>query len=530
MKFVRLLTLIGTILLGIWNTYGQISPGELSKAHQFLEGVSNCTKCHDLGNKVTREKCLDCHKAIKIEIDQHRGLHATSDLLLKDCFICHNEHHGRNFKMLKFDTTNFNHSTTGFELKGSHTNKACEVCHKSAFIKDTELRKSSSTYLGLNRECLSCHEDFHKGKMAANCLNCHGFDTFKKAAGFDHNTTKFPLAGKHKTVSCEKCHISTAANRDNDSRYYGLQFTNCASCHKDVHENKFGQDCKKCHTEESFHVLKANSNFDHNNTDFKLYGKHQTVDCKKCHKTNLVAKIKSDHCFDCHVDYHQSEFQKDGVSPDCDQCHTTSGFIESTYSIEKHNLLKFSLDGAHLATPCSECHKQTEKWKFRKLGLLCHDCHTDIHQGLIQEHYYPEQECLKCHTTESWKSIKFDHSETQFKLAGAHAKTLCRKCHINKGEGDILVQKFRGLSTSCLDCHTNIHGTQFDINGKTDCQRCHSAESWNNLIFNHDSARFKLDGAHKNVKCEKCHKQITNVTEPTIEYKTNRLNCSDCHK
>ncbi len=32
--------------------YGQISPGDLSNAHKDLEGMSNCTKCHVLGDKV----------------------------------------------------------------------------------------------------------------------------------------------------------------------------------------------------------------------------------------------------------------------------------------------------------------------------------------------------------------------------------------------------------------------------------------------------------------------------------------------
>ncbi len=45
--------------------FAQISPGELSKAHSHLEGLTNCTKCHVLGEKETTSKCLDCHKEIK---------------------------------------------------------------------------------------------------------------------------------------------------------------------------------------------------------------------------------------------------------------------------------------------------------------------------------------------------------------------------------------------------------------------------------------------------------------------------------
>ena len=38
----------------------------------------------------------------------------------------------------------------------------------------------------------------------------------------------------------------------------------------------------KCHDMQAFRPA---SKFDHNETDFKLKGKHVPVDCKKCHET-----------------------------------------------------------------------------------------------------------------------------------------------------------------------------------------------------------------------------------------------------
>jgi len=80
--------------------FAQISPGELSSAHKELEGMSNCTKCHVLGEKVYNSKCLDCHKEIKKLIEQKRGYHAGKDVLGKDCYACHGEHFGRDFHIL----------------------------------------------------------------------------------------------------------------------------------------------------------------------------------------------------------------------------------------------------------------------------------------------------------------------------------------------------------------------------------------------------------------------------------------------
>ncbi|MEI6677137.1 MAG: hypothetical protein WCL21_00935 [Mariniphaga sp.] len=535
MKLKYSVLLIITLFCLGSNTFAQISPGELTKAHAALEGVSNCTKCHAVGDKVTNEKCLDCHKEIRQLINSKRGFHVSSEVAGKNCFVCHNDHHGRNFQIIKFDKTTFNHLNAGFELKGAHAKEDCKACnckscHKPAFIKDPELKKKPSTYLGLGKECLSCHDDFHKGKMAVNCTTCHGFDSFKNATGFDHNTTKFPLIGKHKNVDCAKCHKTEIINGKQVRQLEGLVFNNCTSCHKDIHENKFGQNCKQCHTEESFHTIKGIGSFDHNKTDFKLEGKHMTVACKSCHKTSLTAPIKHDHCYECHTDYHKKEFVKDGIVQDCDKCHSNSGFAGSTFTIEKHNLSKFRLEGAHLATPCFACHKKQENWKFRSIGSRCVDCHRNEHKGFIQDKYYQNENCTECHHVENWKSINFDHSKTKFRIEGAHIKQSCTACHYSKNKDGQRIQKFTGISEDCSGCHKDPHTGQFEAGGKTTCTKCHGSDDWKKCIFDHNSSRFKLDGAHLKVKCEKCHKEVITAKGKYIEYKNNKLLCADCHR
>jgi len=138
--------------------------------------------------------------------------------------------------------------------------------------------------------------------------------------------TRFPLLGSHKNVACEKCHKTEIINGKPKQNSKGLAFSNCTACHKDVHDNKFGQNCKKCHSEESFHAVKGMKSFDHDRTDFKLIGKHRLLACKSCHKTSLTEPIKHNHCTSCHADYHNKDFAKNGVSPDCNQCHNNDGF------------------------------------------------------------------------------------------------------------------------------------------------------------------------------------------------------------
>ena len=45
------------------------------------------------------------------------------------------------------------------------------------------------------------------------------------------------------------------------------------ACHKDVHDNKFGQNCAQCHSEESFRRIKQLKNFNHSLTNLSPDGK-----------------------------------------------------------------------------------------------------------------------------------------------------------------------------------------------------------------------------------------------------------------
>src|ERR1700687_6264892 len=62
-------------LAGVANA--QIAPGPLARAHQSLDGGANCMKCHEVSTRTPTFRCLECHKEIAAELQQHKGLHAT---------------------------------------------------------------------------------------------------------------------------------------------------------------------------------------------------------------------------------------------------------------------------------------------------------------------------------------------------------------------------------------------------------------------------------------------------------------------
>lgn len=596
--YITLLTMLSLRALG------QLSPGELSKAHAELEGLANCTQCHEIGKKVSNDKCLSCHQEVRKRIDQGKGYHFSREVRGKDCASCHSDHHGRNFDMVRLDINGFNHNLTGYELQGTHKRIDCRECHQPDLIVDLNAKNIATTFLGLDRQCLSCHTDYHQKTLSNDCARCHNAEAFAPAVNFDHNKTDFALTGKHLSVDCAGCHQKETRNGSDFQRFSGVAFDNCSSCHndahndnlgshcnechtdqsftiltgnfnhsrtpfplkgkhakvncaechsldatpltvfqdrkgiktqqcstchEDVHEKKFGNQCADCHNEQSFRVSGPLENFNHKLTGFELAGKHVAVDCRKCHEQSYLDPLPHNDCANCHADYHQGQFAANRVAaPDCAGCHTVEGFEISLFTLEDHNRSDFPLEGAHAATPCFACHQEEGQWNFRGIGERCVDCHQDVHAGEIDSKFYPQQACEQCHVSISWKDSRFNHDLTRFKLAGAHARQKCGACHVADSEPK--QRTFAGLPTTCSGCHEDAHYQQFEKNGATDCARCHGFENWGTDNFNHNKTAFKLEGKHIGVPCAACHKEIEADGKVFVQYKFESFECVVCHR
>jgi hypothetical protein len=431
--------------------------------------------------------------------------------------------------MVRFNTETFDHKLTGYPLTGAHADQYCEDCHKPEFIAGETIRDKQETYLGLNTKCLSCHADYHQESLSSSCLNCHNDKAFRPAPKFNHSTAKFKLEGKHADIECAKCHKIIIRNGNEYQAFTGISYSSCANCHSDPHRNQFGQNCSECHTVESFLSVREISNFDHSRTGFMLEDKHQDLSCKSCHKSNITDPVKHQHCSDCHSDYHENQFATKGINIDCADCHNTSGFENSSFTVERHNAGSYQLQGGHLATPCFACHKKQEKWSFQEIGLRCSECHKNIHESYIDQKYYPGSDCSTCHSENGWGLVRFDHSKTQFALEGTHELQTCRSCHYRENSAGQVQQKFSGLASNCTNCHTDIHNNQFETNNSVNCFRCHNPFGWVIENFNHNSAAFRLEGKHENISCKKCHKEISEGQETFILYKIQEFRCENCH-
>lgn len=428
----------------------------------------------------------------------------------------------------------FDHDQTDFVLKGKHQNVDCKECHQITSRNGKEFQEFSG--IAFN-DCISCHEDPHNSQIPGQCAQCHTETSFHEFVGlgnFDHGPTGFELRGSHQTVDCFSCHKETMDLLRVFQDQRRTDENSCMSCHSDVHNGEYGNNCVKCHRETSFLSLRDMDFFDHSVTDYPLEGKHMDVDCRECHKQRFSTPIDFSACNNCHSDYHHGEFTANGVTPDCVQCHSLEkGFDYSLYTLEQHQETKFPLQGAHTATPCFACHvdERSDKWTFQNMGNACADCHKDIHKGYIDTKYYPKQDCRYCHGNEAWADVNFDHSKTDWPLDGKHLEVDCRQCHFieNASDPGNWAQEFTNLDTDCNACHENVHGRVFEVQGVTDCTRCHITDSWYPKRFDHNLTNFPLEGQHAKIACSSCH-EVTNAEGQTETiYKLRKFRCIDCH-
>lgn len=511
----------------------QLSPGDLTQAHADLEGIRNCTQCHTLGNKVENSKCLECHDEIQSLLDQQKGFHNSKEVKGKDCSSCHSEHHGRKFDMMRFDQDHFDHDLTGYELTGAHHRIDCRDCHIPDFIEDRDLRKRKNTFLGLDQDCVSCHEDVHQNTLSTNdCASCHSTEQFAPADFFNHDDTEYPLEGKHVDVDCIECHQKEIRNGQEFQKFTGIEFANCISCHEDVHDNNLGTNCKQCHSESSFTSRRKIRRFNHNRTNFPLKGAHQKTACKECHNMDApLNRIFQDQlglathdCVACHEDVHDDRFGQN-----CAECHNEKSFFSVDTDGFDHNKTDFALVGKHRAVDCRECH--TESLTTPLAHHECAACHTDYHEGEFAVNG-ASPDCAECHTEDGFAGSLYtieQHNQTKFPLEGGHLATPCFACHLSETDDK---WTFRNIGEGCVDCHEDVHEGYIAaaFYPEQNCEACHVVDHWEENHFDHNLTGFELLGKHASATCMDCHTAKDPTENRYAAFANPPQECAECHE
>lgn len=206
---------------------------------------------------------------------------------------------------------------------------------------------------------------------------------------------------------------------------------------------------------------------------------------------------------------------------------------------------------------CLKCHEPGRGVSAAR----CLDCHTALKQQIAARqglHARPgHQKCETCHNEHHGREFQlvywgkagqasFDHRQTGFPLAGAHAAQACRACHrpaflrssqtLQAGRANPS-RTFLGLSPACLSCHRDEHRGQFASTAKGGCLSCHTMESWQKRTFDHAKTSFPLTGRHQGVACASCHPARSDpkmAADPNKQFTVfqgiRHAGCFDCHQ
>ena len=180
---------------------------------------------------------------------------------------------------------------------------------------------------------------------------------------------------------------------------------------------------------------------------------------------------------------------------------------------------------AKLEEDCKNCHQSFTR---SNQAQLCLACHKDVNKDVAAKTGFhgrsasmAGKDCHDCHSDHKGRGADivglmpalFDHRETDFPLAGAHAVQECGACHA-KGK------RYREAAAACASCHKkdDVHRGQMGAQ----CQNCHTAENWGASGFDHDKTRFALRDKHRDVACAACHADA--------KYKGTTTSCAGCHQ
>jgi hypothetical protein len=346
----------------------------------------------------------------------------------------------------------------------------------------------------------------------------------------------------------------------------------CLACHKEIsylaerglglHGRVPKADCARCHPDHAgrdFDLISwgegGAERFDHARAGWPLEGKHARAACRDCHKPEfhtpaaLALAPGGDHarswlglertCSPCHQ---RDDVHRGALGSDCSKCHGQSVWKPATAF--DHGRTSFPLIGRHARVACDKCHlapalKLAVDRQGSRIPLYkplphkeCAACHADPHGS----RFGPA--CSRCHVADDWRRLPqgaFNHDQTRYPLRGRHASLACDRCH-----DAVKAWGKKPPFQTCGACHVDAHAGTATLAGKvTDCAACHGVQGWKPAIYTveqHARAPYSLEGAHRRVRCDLCHRKDPPGVPPERLGKAGTLmrmahsRCLDCHQ
>lgn len=274
----------------------------------------------------------------------------------------------------------------------------------------------------------------YSNKGADTCLSCHNGERMQHIFRTAHGQGADPEA-PFAYLQCESCHGPGSAHTGRQDVGAG---------HSPV--INFGRDavtpveeqnavCLKCHTRDPGQQWTGSS--------------HQSgqVSCADCHDVHAtvdpvsVLTDEADVCYKCHM-----KQRADNLKP---YAHPVR-------------------QGIMTCTACHDPHHSTGDALLKRntVNELCWSCHTELRGPYLFEHPPVSEDCLLCHEA---------HGSIQPAMLTRRPPLLCQSCHSQRGHPSVSYTK-NGLpgnnpsafvlNGSCVNCHSQIHGSNHPSGAK----------------------------------------------------------------
>jgi DmsE family decaheme c-type cytochrome len=176
------------------------------------------------------------------------------------------------------------------------------------------------------------------------------------------------------------------------------------------------------------------------------------------HEDNQVS------CASCH-ELHRASDPVLGTSTQAAKCYECHAFQKGDSLKAYSHPLR---EGKMSCTGCHNPHGATTEMLLARQTIndTCYQCHADKRGPFLWEHAPVAEDCTTCHSP---------HGSNQPGMLVQRAPLLCQSCHSQSGHPSV-AQDAGGLATgqpsqfllgrSCLNCHSQIHGSNHPSGSK----------------------------------------------------------------
>jgi len=293
-------------------------------------------------------------------------------------------------------------------------------------------------------------------KGDAVCTRCH--DESEAYPVLAIGKTRHGTVADGRTPTCTSCHGDSKSHVENlkkegqsgrpkpDRTFTGQLLTAPSA---DVVERYFGQAGKRTTTP----VAERNA---------ACIGCHQGG--KRIHWQGSAHDANEVACTSCHQVHTQHDKVRDKLTQSevCFTCHKEQRVQVSRMS--RHPIKEGKV-------ACTDCHNPHGTAGVKLLVRdtvvdTCYTCHMEKRGPFVFNHQPVTEDCSNCHNP---------HGTTNPSLLKARAPFLCQQCHeptshrgnipgLLPGTGNAAGTRGVTQARSCLNCHTNIHGSNNPVN------------------------------------------------------------------